>query len=534
MTQMLKIGLLGPMRVVGSDGRDCTPTKQKARALLAILMSADDGRCSRTWLMDRLWSTSPKAKAQASLRTTLKEIRQALPEADAGALLSDQFTVWLDLSQVTRDDGYQVVSAERQFLQGIDIEDPEFSDWLTIQRSQNEAVSAVPGFGLRIDPPILANGEPDASFADHMVDLMVGKLVEEGFTNIDDRRFGTFGSPSRRARPPSLVLRTWLARQDDKLYIRIALVDVAAEDVLWFRRTACNVSDLNRARSLDLAITLTECVDRVWFERDMALRRRDEQENDSDIIRAAVDDIFALGVGDLARAERELRSVLNGRNSALAGAWLAFLATLRVGQRHVDHTKVVREEASELTARALERDPGNTLVLALAGHVQNYLLGDRNLSAELFAKAFRISPMRALAWDLFSMLQTYGGRPGPGLRSALRARHLAISSPYRYYFDTSCLITASLVGRHGLAIAHGEAALQMRPDFNSALRFMAASYAHSNNLAKATHMRNRLIAVEPSSTIETLRAARYPVLDTSYGPYFIDGLKKAGISESNL
>jgi tetratricopeptide (TPR) repeat protein len=136
-----------------------------------------------------------------------------------------------------------------------------------------------------------------------------------------------------------------------------------------------------------------------------------------------------------------------------------------------------------------------------------------------------------LAWDLYSVLHAYIGRPKTGLQCALFARHLGAHSLYRYYFDTSCLITASLLGRHEVAIRHGEAVLEDRPGFNSVLRFLTASYSHAGDLPKAEAMRQRLLRVEPSFSIETLRDARYPGLDTSSGQYFLRGLKKAGIRE---
>jgi hypothetical protein len=139
-----------------------------------------------------------------------------------------------------------------------------------------------------------------------------------------------------------------------------------------------------------------------------------------------------------------------------------------------------------------------------------------------------------LAWDLYSVLHAYIGRPEAGLQCALFARHLGAHSPYRYYFDTSCLITASMLGRHDLAIVHGEAVLDVRPDFNSVLRFLTASYGHCGERQKAAQMRERLLAIEPSFSLESLREARYPGLDTPAGQYFLRGLKKAGIGEGSL
>jgi hypothetical protein len=107
-------------------------------------------------------------------------------------------------------------------------------------------------------------------------------------------------------------------------------------------------------------------------------------------------------------------------------------------------------------------------------------------------------------------------------------QELGVYSPHKYYFDTTKCIAAALAGDHAAAISAGEEALRARPNFNSLLRYLASSHAHSNNLGGAQHYLQRLEAVEGGFSINAFRGSGYPLLDTGGGQILIDGLLKAG------
>lgn len=544
---MLSVRLFGPMQIRAADGRDLTPSTQKARAIIAMILVADGAVRSRNWLIDHLWSTKPRELALASLRQSLKEIRKCLGPWAAEVLKIDNFVVAIDSSKIIIEDSDRDIASHNDFLEGIDIGDPEFEDWLTLERSRlggfaqakprhaeesREAPAQPAKFGLRIDPPIVSGLDPEEDeLAANLLDEIVVSLVEEGFHDLHDRRKRTAIPLSSGGWRYPLCLRCSVSRIADRARIVLALVDLAEEQTIWIRRFDTHVFAIRSGREPEIAAGLAQCVDRIWQEKEAAARRFRFGEDGADVMRAAIQDIFELSATDLARAEHDLRRLITTRHGALASAWLAFLLTFRVGQRFVQHDGTLHDQARELIARAMEREPGNAVVLALAGHVHSFLFGNYVSAVDLFERAVRINPNRALVWDLYSVLHAYIGRPKEGLQCALFGRHLGAHSIHRYYFDTSCLITASMLGDHRRAIDYGEAVLEERPAFNSVLRFLTASYAHSGDVANADKARQLLLGIEPSFSIETLREARYPGLDTTSGKYFIQGLKKAGIRE---
>jgi DNA-binding SARP family transcriptional activator len=92
-------------------------------------------RRSRAWLQDKLWSDRPQEHGAASLRQCLTEIRSILREhpacfkTEAGWIGFDPDRVVVNSAPPDRDAGGDV-----EFLEGLDIRDPEFEHWLRDQR----------------------------------------------------------------------------------------------------------------------------------------------------------------------------------------------------------------------------------------------------------------------------------------------------------------------------------------------------------------------------------------------------------------
>lgn len=144
----LKMALFGSFHVEGPRGENLTPRGQKARALLALVALAKRGQRSRLWLCSKLWSDRATEQAYASLRQCLTEIRRALGIYCADAFITDQFNVSLNLGKISVDavdlrlalvekDGPERAEIpEDEFLEGLNVGDEEFEEWLAIERSR--------------------------------------------------------------------------------------------------------------------------------------------------------------------------------------------------------------------------------------------------------------------------------------------------------------------------------------------------------------------------------------------------------------
>ena len=138
---MLTINVIGRFRVARSDGTEITPRSRKTCGLLALLALAPRKSRTRVWLQDKLWSDRGAEQAAGSLRQSLSEIRIAFG-ADRAALLSDRTVIGLDPNAVSVDiDDLPYALAALagtvgtpELLEGFDVRDQEFEDWLRLAR----------------------------------------------------------------------------------------------------------------------------------------------------------------------------------------------------------------------------------------------------------------------------------------------------------------------------------------------------------------------------------------------------------------
>jgi tetratricopeptide (TPR) repeat protein len=154
--------------------------------------------------------------------------------------------------------------------------------------------------------------------------------------------------------------------------------------------------------------------------------------------------------------------------------------------------------AGEHIARALEADPSNAVILAIAGHYEGFILNDLATGRHHLAESRRILPNLAFAWDATAMNAIYSGDLDRGAQAADIARRLGRYSPYRFYYDASAVIAATLQGRHREAVRIGERVLAKRPKFLPVLRHLFASYAALGEHQKARDCFSQIREVEPS------------------------------------
>lgn len=579
--------LLGPFALVDAGGRSVTPKSRKAQALLAMLALSARGSRSRIWLRDKLWSDRSDDQAAASLRQALLDIHKTLGPA-RDLLIADKNTVWLDMDRLVLDTDVMVQterSADQitdELLEGIDIRDPEFEDWLALERqnwyrrldegqvhdvfeprqqpsrdiAQHSALLPLTGspdlpravkpmeiagsasqrrriggdwkWIMTLQSPIVVGAGEGGQIAATRFQNLIAKAVTDGLAiGVTDLSF-TFQDIEEREQQISLPvgLQLRLTFDGDMVLIELAMKHLINNRIHWLGSQAINRTQFERGEFGTAAALISQAVDQLaYFQETQANDSRLSQDG---LLIDAVNAIFRLSRGDLNDAERRLEEQIQNEPRSSAFAWLSFIRTFQVGQRFNALDAHLIDEAQAYARKALELDPLNSVSLALVGHVHSFLFGEYDYAANLFEKSIRLNPALPLSWDLYAMLHCYAGQPEKGAAMARWVQELGVYSPHKYYFDTTKCIAAALAGDHATAISAGEEALRARPNFNSLLRYLASSHAHFDDLASARHYLQRLEAVEGGFSINAFRGSGYPLLDTGGGQILINGLLKAG------
>lgn len=585
---LCSIYLLGCLTVIDAGGVNCTPKSQKARALIAMLVLAPRGARSRVWLRDKLWSDRGEVQGAASLRQALVEIRKALGPAADQLLVTDNHTVSFDLSRISVD-VFDLLSADNEdarsalgagsgpeFLEGFDIGDPEFEEWLMLERQvwigrldnldiQRElspkttlphapgangdggrgAGSRNGGGNTHVAPVLTEDGgwtvallpaelsgacdKDGGMVAARLSAIVVRAILDAGSMTILDLAGSGHADTEGMGETVGFSLRLRVHFSENHVQLDTVISSVADQRLVWLGGATIDRRSIDHGDPSAAYPLIAEAVDRLQGLFYQRAAQGEEGTSEPENLYGAIHAMFRLSRGDLDRAEKTLRRLAGRAPSARAYAWLSFLLTFKVGQRFSDQASAA-EEAQYFARRALELDHGSATVMALVGHVHSYLFGEYDFASGLFERAIQGNPAQVLAWDLYSMLHAYVGQPQKGLALANWGRRLGSHSPHRYYFDTSVCINAALSGNHREAIAAGEQALRERPSFNSLLRYLVSSHAHQGDVVKAHALLERLSVVEPGFSIGSLIEARYPILQTEGGAHVIAGLRKAGVT----
>ncbi|MBZ9603428.1 SARP family transcriptional regulator [Phyllobacterium chamaecytisi] len=593
--------LIGPFAITDPEGKVLTPKSQKSQAILAMLAVSLRGSRSRVWLRDKLWSDRPEDQASASLRQALLDIRKCLGDA-RDILVADKNTVSLRMDRIRLDideilsEGHPAGNDElaaEHFLEGVDVRDAEFEEWLTLERQvwqrrydegqfqqkfepklelarQNqEPTPLVPltainpgtnsggtGNGAANDKAsdssssvssrqwvvailpsrIAGQSENGQILAAGVTNLIAKSLVEGTDIRVTDFSFGAgpganssndVGPGNEISLATALGIQLELTLASQTALIVVSIVRLADHSLIWKDSCIADRPPLERGETSQLHGLINHLIDEV--NGSFLFRGEGGKLERETTMIEAVNSVFRLSRGDLDRAERILHNIAAERPSSSVYAWLAFIRTFRVGQRFNAYDSTIVEEAQFYARKALELDANNSIALALVGHVHSFLFCEYDYAAGLFERAIKLNPAQPLGWDLYSMLHCYAGQPEKALAMANWVQNLGFYSVHKYYFDTTKCISAALAGDHAAAISAGEDALKMRPDFNSLLRYMAASHAHRDEMALAEKYVERLEAVEPNFSIESLKDNRYPLLKTGGGKMLIAGLTKAGV-----
>lgn len=151
MVKAVRIQSLGVPSLISSEGEAIAVKTRKALAILVFLLRTPGQKMPREALADVFWSDAPREKATQSLRQALRQLRKIEPIAGQDILDTGNLYVSvkadaleLDLSRLTdlvargQADDFKLAESlwKGQFLLGFEALDPEFTDWLSIERER--------------------------------------------------------------------------------------------------------------------------------------------------------------------------------------------------------------------------------------------------------------------------------------------------------------------------------------------------------------------------------------------------------------
>jgi tetratricopeptide (TPR) repeat protein len=171
-------------------------------------------------------------------------------------------------------------------------------------------------------------------------------------------------------------------------------------------------------------------------------------------------------------------------------------------------------------AKALELEPHNATVLALCGHARNVVNRDFFTGFELSRRAVERAPYNPLALTIHATSNFYLGRYAEADVLARTSCGIASNGPYRYFADTSRLISAALTGNYDEALRLAQVTHSLKPDYLPPLRYLAALSLKSQDFETASATLETIRKRLPGYSLDQMREASASVPGFSQSDFF--------------
>jgi tetratricopeptide (TPR) repeat protein len=516
-----------------------------------MLALSPENKRTRVWLQDKLWGSRGAEQGAASLRQSLSEIRRALGN-DQRVLVTDRYLLSLEKKLFWLDLDEPMLQAGSELLEGFDVGEEGFEDWLRGQRqalSERVATSAlnnrIVARPARVDrgkQEVFLNrvvlvrgaqtGQQGASvIADSLLDSVAKTITELGAARILDHRRENGGGPDPDENSPShktLALHSDIFGSDTKQIIRLALLQHPANTLAWSSTLQLSGNETLNINDPDVMRCINQVVS-VAIDQFIKIRSDGSGRTAaSTLCHSGILHLFRLGKINFETADKLFAGAFEIEPRGIYLAWRAYLRTFLLAERQYTCRQTVEAEALDFMYRALELEPHNSYVAGLSAHVQTMMRRSYVAAYELAERSIELNHANPIGWACLGIAKSYLGKSEEGFNHTLLARAIAGSAPFRYQIDALSCIAGTIAGAVDKAVHLAEASHALAPGFAPPLRYLSALYAHKGRHDLSFEMVRKLQVSEPDFCYDKLRDKAYPAAGL-HRTSIIDSLPKRQI-----
>lgn len=506
----MRLHLNGPFRIFDDEHRDVTPKGIKERGLLALLLMSPGQRRTRAWIQDKLWSERTPEQASGSSRQALSNVRKALGTL-GDRLHSDRSAIWI-APPIPLTDAFDPAMGE--LLDDLDIDDPEFADWLRTLRMQQDVAAPVPSFVptqkhalAHRSIALICRTDRSGTQRGAFILRALSQKIAAGLCLLGDLDVIDMDADDRLVSGDQPVARVDLECLDDSdlAFILIRVTGVPNHRIIWSGRLSLAITVADMWDSEDVSRAVNRAVqgvaDTVSGTPNLAAMAA---------INRAIRRVYEFDRTGLAKADELLRGALDGEMRGPALAWRGYVR-LTEALEFRDANIGKQAEAMDFVQDALTASPDHPVVLSLASQITLKLTGDLDRAHFLAGRAVAQGDDNPYALDALCQTLIMQRRHEDANKTALRAQRSATGLPHSFSWDLLASFTNLSVGDAAGAFDLALACNRKMPFYRPALRYLVALSCLAGQPDEADRFANQLRRLEPDFNLRLLLDDAYPV-----------------------
>lgn len=481
-----------------------SPTKQKERALLALLAYSPQRKRSRLWLQGKLWSESPPSRGGGSLRRALANVKMIGRQAEP-FIESDKHSIWLTPRILVER---LTLNTAEEFLSDLSFEEEEFETWRRIQiaSAQNTLGTSI----QQSTPPpkdklrILIRGHrqianDNVSGIMHMLEAILSEsFAAQGLVVVAET--------DDISEKPDLTCELDSHAVGAEIIIHARCYAGTQKYFLWSGRTKV----LSTPQSAKQFFELNQFANVVFT----AIVKRGHKEHRTGAffqLNHAAAMLFSGQRARIMHADEVFSGLLDdGSECALVYSWRAFQ---RVTQQieFPSGSADVAEEGLQFAKDALCRGANNPTATALAAQAILKLSGDVDWADHLTRRALALEDTNPYALNIAGHVSTLLGKYHSSYELSSAAACAARGLPNEFIWDMQLALASLGAGRLEEAFQSAKGSHYANVYYRPALRYLVALSILLGRDAEAKRFEARLKDVEPGFERGHLFRPDYPV-----------------------
>ncbi|MEP6067987.1 MAG: hypothetical protein ABJ246_19290 [Paracoccaceae bacterium] len=532
----MEIKLFGPPQVYVFGAETIHVTGARNLALIALLSRSGGMESTRVSLIDLLWTDNTPERGRANLRQLMYALRGTL-----GATFDNLFTMTRDKIAL-RSDAVELLGghADGMFLEGLDLAQEGFEDWLRDQRLDQPKPAAIQQIrhhdtGILPRIMVMPFQETGITTANGLGDALAQELTGQfARSQLIDAISHFTSQTAERGILLDLNCDFALTGQcrlaQDRIVVDVSLLELPTNRVLWSDRYKASLQNFLAGED-GLAQDIAGQALRVVMSGAVGKTSSSPlpELGAHTLMISAASLMHAFERSHFHRAESQLKEVIyRCPEHAVPRAWLAQWHLLRVYQKWSENPAQDHKHAQDAINNALDLNADCPLSLSIDGNIRTIFDADFTTAQHRFETAHAINPSSAFSTQLSAVLATFIGNGQQAVDRTDRAFALSPRDPRRPFFLTLSAGSYVAGGRYLEAVEMAETSLRHNPLHLSAHRCRVIGLQLAGREKDARQAAQELIRLDPDLRVSTYQRD-HPASQTDVIQTWANALKDAGV-----